>query len=146
MAKTVKKKAKKIKKEQEPNRNITPLKPDIINEGCSAAKQRSLDNLKLSTGFKPGQSGNPKGAPRARTNFHRYLCEFMEMTAAELKGLKTKDMVLAKHAALKHVKAMVDGTGDFPRAKDIMDRDERTGDREEGVADQTVKVTIEYVK
>ena len=144
MAKTVKKKVKKRKKAQEPNRNITPLKPDIVTKGCSAAKQRSLDNLKLSTGFKPGQSGNPKGAPRARTNLKRYICKFLDMTTDQLKKIDTKSLKIAERAALNTVIKIDEG--EWHRIKDIMDRDERTEGREEGVPDQTVKVTIEYIK
>ena len=31
--------------------------------------------------FKPGQSGNPKGSPKARTNLWKFINRFMEMTA-----------------------------------------------------------------
>ena len=34
--------------------------------------------------FKPGQSGNPAGPPKRRTQLWTYVCKYMEMTDAAL--------------------------------------------------------------
>jgi hypothetical protein len=76
--------------------------------------------------FKPGQSGNPKGPPKARVTIWRHVCIFSELTEAELKKLKRRGLTMSQRAALKIVEAMA--RGDFHPgthlAKYVIDRSE----------------------
>ena len=125
MAKTVKKKAKKKIASQEPDRSIVPLKPDIVTEGCSIAKQSKsrLANFgdKL-TQWKPGQSGNPAGAPRTKLNLWRYIGEYMAMPLDDLKAIDKTGLSMSHRAAL--VTAIKTAEGSWARIKEFIDRDE----------------------
>ncbi len=78
--------------------------------------------------FPPGQSGNPAGAPRARTNLWRYFCRFLAMSPAELaKAVKAKELTIAERTAIKQVQQLVKkglaGTA-WLATKEAWDRDE----------------------
>ena len=91
--------------------------------------------------FKKGEVHNPNGPPKARTQFYRYFCKYLDMTKPQLERLlKKKDKLkLVQIAAIEN--ALRVAKGDWPRAKEIIDRD---GRHEQG-ADETVNITIEYV-
>lgn len=90
--------------------------------------------------WKPGQSGCPNGPPRAKTQFYRYLCKYLEMTAQQLKKLKPDNMTLSQRGALKT--ALLIAEGDWPRAKEVIERDSRA----EETPDELIKLIIEYVQ
>lgn len=74
------------------------------------AKQVERENFpSVDNQFKPGQSGNPKGAPAARTQLWRYVCIYMDMTDAKLTSTKKKELTQSQQAAMKIVEDMKDG-------------------------------------
>ena len=91
-----------------------------------AAKQRSLDNIKPHE-WKPGQSGNPKGAPKCKTNLYRYFCEYMEMSFEAVQAL-IKDKNAQKQLSMSQVAALAlcakVGKGEWPQQKEVIERDE----------------------
>ena len=106
----------------------------------STAKQRngrhpnSRANLKP---FKPGESGNPAGAPKAKMNLWRYICEYVAMTPEQLKALDTNKLIMAQIIALKHVEKM--GKGEYNRLRDTIDRSE--GKVPDHIVQQTAEIT-----
>ena len=76
--------------------------------------------------FKPGQSGNPAGPPKRRTQLWVYICTYMEMTDAEIKKLKRAEMTQAQQSALKLVRQAKAGKycGSERLARYIVDREE----------------------
>ena len=76
--------------------------------------------------FKPGQSGNPAGPPKRRTNLWVWICKYMEMTDAELAKVERPALTQAQKFALKLVKRAAQGKGcDSERlARYCVDRDE----------------------
>jgi hypothetical protein len=78
--------------------------------------------------FQPGQSGNPAGAPRARTNLWPRFCEFEGLTEAEVKRIQNdKNEPLVRRTAAKQAlqlyKKGIGGTG-IIATKEIWNRDE----------------------
>jgi hypothetical protein len=76
--------------------------------------------------FKPGQSGNPRGSPKHRTNLWVYLTTYMAMTASERAAIDRTKLTAAQETALKIVEQAVNGKGcGFERlARYIVDREE----------------------
>ena len=76
--------------------------------------------------FPPGQSGNPNGPPKRRTQLWVWFCKFMDMTDAEIKKLDTKELTQAQQSALKLVKNMKNGkdSGSERLARHCFDREE----------------------
>ena len=103
---------------------------------------KSLANLKGNkhANWKPGVSGNPKGAPKARINLFRYICEYMEMTPNKLKKLDQNKLTMSQRAALKTVMKMADD-GEWQRISRMIDHEER----DEGMPNELIKMVIEYV-
>ena len=52
------------------------------------------------TQFKPGQSGNPAGPPKRRTQLWVYFCKYMAMTDVQLKRLVKNKLTQAQKSAL----------------------------------------------
>ena len=74
--------------------------------------------------WKPGQSGNPKGAPVARVQMWRYFCDYMTKTVAQLKReAEKKTLTLSQRAALEMAKQCVGGKN-WQLWKEIIERDE----------------------
>ena len=99
------------------------------------AEKISIEHQKSEVGYKkppkeaqfqPGQSGNPLGPPKRRTQLWVYFCKYMGMTDAELAKLKTKEMTQAQQTALKLVQNMKDGKGAGSEhlARHVFDREE----------------------
>jgi len=76
--------------------------------------------------FKPGQSGNPNGPPKPRTQLWTYFCWYMGMTDAELAKLDRKRLTQAQQTALKLVENAKEGrySGSERLARYAIDRDE----------------------
>jgi hypothetical protein len=77
--------------------------------------------------FKPGQSGNPKGPPKRRTQLWVYFCEYMNMTDAELNIEKRKkNLSVAQKGAIQLAEDFAAGkdTASVRLAKYAIDRDE----------------------
>ena len=76
--------------------------------------------------FQPGQSGNPNGPPKRRTNLWVWFCKYMQMNDAELKKLKPEELTQAQQSALKLVENMKSGQGSGSErlARHVFDREE----------------------
>ena len=76
--------------------------------------------------FKPGQSGNPKGPPKRRTQLWTYFCRYMNMTDAEVKKQDRKKLTQAQQTALRLVKNAKNGkySGSERLARHVFDREE----------------------
>ncbi len=77
--------------------------------------------------FKPGQSGNPKGPPKAKTQLWRYVCLYLDMNDIKFNKLKNKKKLKqAQQAAIKIVEGFKSGkkVGNERMAKYLIDRDE----------------------
>jgi hypothetical protein len=76
--------------------------------------------------FKPGESGNPDGPPKHRTNLWVWLCNYMGMTANERAEIDRTKLTAVQETALKMVERAVEGRGcGFERlARYIVDREE----------------------
>ena len=76
--------------------------------------------------FKPGQSGNPNGPPRHRTNLWVWFCKYMDMTDAQLAKLDCKKLTQAQQTALTLVESAKsgDGCGAERMARYVVDREE----------------------
>jgi hypothetical protein len=61
--------------------------------------------------FKPGQSGNPAGPPKGRTQLWLWICKYMEMTDGQLKRLVRSKMTQVQKTALKIVQSAANGEG-----------------------------------
>ena len=51
------------------------------------------------TQFKPGQSGNPAGSPKARTNLYKHMSKYSGMIDAELAQLDLESLTQSEKAA-----------------------------------------------
>ncbi|UCC97176.1 MAG: hypothetical protein JSW66_15180 [Phycisphaerales bacterium] len=76
--------------------------------------------------FKPGESGNPKGPPKHRTQLWTYFCKYMALTDTELAKLDRKKLTQAQQTALKLVKNAKAGqySGSERLARYAIDREE----------------------
>ena len=104
---------------------LMPTKKKTAKKRKVSAKQRpkpSLKSLANLTMWKPGQSGNPKGAQKPTCQLYRWICEFMDMTDVDLKKLDVSKLVMAKRVALRIVARME--AGDWPQALEIINRNE----------------------
>ncbi len=76
--------------------------------------------------FQPGQSGNPDGSPKHRTNLWVYFTKYMGMTADQRAAIDRSKLTAAQETALRMVEEAVKGHGcGFERlARYIVDREE----------------------
>ena len=76
--------------------------------------------------FKPGQSGNPKGPPKRRTNLWVWFCKYMALTDTELAKLDRGKLTQAQQTALKLVENAKDArhSGSERLARHVFDREE----------------------
>ena len=76
--------------------------------------------------FKPGQSGNPKGPPKRRTQLWVYFCEYMNMTDKQLEKVKRKKLTQSQQMALTIVENAKNGknSGSERLARHVFDREE----------------------
>jgi len=74
--------------------------------------------------FKPGQSGNPKGPPKAKVWLYKHFCQYMSMTPAQLKReAAKKNLTLSRRAALEMAKQAVGGKN-WKLWQEVIERDE----------------------
>ena len=76
--------------------------------------------------FRPGQSGNPDGPPRHRTNLWVYFTQYMAMTAGQRAAIDRSKLTAAQETALKMVEKAVQGQGCGAEhmARYVIDREE----------------------
>ena len=76
--------------------------------------------------FKKGESGNPNGSPRRRTNLWVWFCKYMNLTDTEIKKLSRDALTQVQQSALKLVENMKDGkySGSERLARHVLDREE----------------------
>jgi hypothetical protein len=76
--------------------------------------------------FKPGQSGNPKGAPVRRINLWPSFCKYMALTDTELGKLDRNKLTQAQQTALRLVENAKNGkySGSERLARHVFDREE----------------------
>ena len=76
--------------------------------------------------FKPGQTGNPHGAPVRRINLWPTFCKYMLTTDAELEKLDRNKLTQAQQAALATVENAKKGkySGSERLARHVFDREE----------------------
>ncbi len=76
--------------------------------------------------FKPGQSGNPKGSPKPRTNLYKHVARYAGMTDAELARIDHASLTQSEKAALEIVTNLAtgQGTGSERMARYVIDREE----------------------
>jgi len=76
--------------------------------------------------FPPGQSGNPNGPPKRKTQLWVWLCKYMDLNDAELVKLDRTKLTQAKQYALNLVENMKSGKGPESErfARHIFDREE----------------------
>ena len=61
--------------------------------------------------FKPGQSGNPAGPPKRKTQLWVYVNQFMEMTDHQIAKVDRTKLTQAQKVALKLVQRAAEGKG-----------------------------------
>lgn len=89
------------------------------------------------TQFKPGQSGNPKGPPKAKTRLWMYFCQYLGMTDSQFDKLKSKKKLKqVQQAAIKMVEDFVAGFASSNIKLAVY-----TVDRDEGKALETIRVS-----
>jgi hypothetical protein len=76
--------------------------------------------------FKPGESGNPNGQPKHRTNLWTWFCNYMNMTDAQIGRLNKNKLTQAQQTALSLVEKVKAGekVGSTIMARYIVDREE----------------------
>lgn len=76
--------------------------------------------------FLPGQSGNPKGPPKRRTQLWVYINQFLEMTDTEIERQDRATLTQAQQIALRIVETAKkgEGCGSERLARYCVDRDE----------------------
>jgi len=76
--------------------------------------------------FKPGESGNPKGASVRRTNLWVWFCKYMTLDDTALAKLDRSKLTQAQQTALRLVENMKDGkySGSERLARHVFDREE----------------------
>ena len=78
------------------------------------------------TKFKPGQSGNPAGPPKRRTQLWVYFCKYMQMTDSQIAKLVSKKLTQAQQTALRLVEDAKNGkySASERLARYVFDREE----------------------
>jgi hypothetical protein len=90
------------------------------------SKGQFVKGHNLGNRFKPGESGNPNGPPKRKTQLWIYFCKYMQMTENEIKKVDRKKLTLSQLSALKLAESVMSGEnpGSERFAKYIIDRDE----------------------
>jgi len=120
-------------RKQTQTREQAAVEQERRNPDIDAVDQRDGDGYKVGPGcppkeyqFKPGESGNPNGQPKHRTNLWVYFTQYMAMTADERAKVDRTKLTAAQETALKMVEQAVKGKGcGFERlARYIVNREE----------------------
>lgn len=105
----------------------------MANKTKKVAKSAEQQDYKVGYGkppegrpFKPGQSGNPNGPPKHRTNLWLWITKYMDMTDAEIAKLDRTKLTQAQKTALNIVEKAANGkySGSQKLARYIADREE----------------------
>jgi len=107
---------------EKPNENSQPSAEQTDRDAAG----RFIEGNKLGNRFEPGESGNPKGPPKRKTNLWVWLCKYMDMTDAELEKLDGTELTQARQYALNLAKNMKKGRGPESErfARHLFDREE----------------------
>ena len=82
----------------------------------------NIKDIGVETRFQPGQSGNPKGAPKARVIIWKYVQTFSEMTEGEFELIDESKLTMSQLSAKDFVFKM--RAGSVWHIKEALDRDE----------------------
>ena len=107
-------------------RKSTRKRQDSPVEHGPDQKKATCGNPPEEYRWKPGQSGNPKGQPRHRTNLWTWYCKYMAMTDAETGKLDRTKLTGAQQTALRLVEKAKTGKGCGAErmARYVVDREE----------------------
>lgn len=122
---------------------ILIAEPDKISGEQRRKKHKMHPNsLKNLNKFRPGVSGNPRGAPANKMNLWTFVRKYADMPPKILKAMPLTNMTSVERTARGFVLEMVGG--DWQRIKEALDRDDgRPTDRVE--IEQETRVIIERV-
>lgn len=125
MAKTKKKAKKKAAKQRAIKKSDKTRQPSVKQTDRDASG-RFVKGNKTGKRFESGESGNPNGPPKRKTQLWVWLCKYMDMTDTEFKKLDRTKLTQAKQYALNLVENMKTGKGPESErfARHIFDREE----------------------
>ncbi len=104
-----------------------------VHNPAPLAVRQGGDSYKVGPGcppkeyqFQPGESGNPDGPPKHRTNLWVWFAKYMNMTDPQIAKLDTAKLTQAQQAALRLVEKVKAGemVGSTTMARYIADREE----------------------
>jgi hypothetical protein len=97
-----------------------------VQQGTTEDRQVGYGNPPKEYRFKPGESGNPHGQPRHRTNLWTYFTKYMGMTDAQIGRLNKDKLTQSQQVALNIVEKIKAGekVGSTAFARYIVDREE----------------------
>jgi len=126
MAKKKKTKPLKNPTKQGTTKKSNKTRKPSVKQTERDAKGHFIKGNKEGNRFESGESGNPNGPPKRRTQLWVWFCKYMDMTDAELKKLDTKKLTQAQQSALKLVENMKYGknSGSECLARHVFDREE----------------------
>ena len=96
-----------------------------VQQGTTEDRQVGYGNPPKEHQFKPGESGNPHGSPKHRTNLWVWFCKYMGMTDVQIGRLNTDKLTQAQQTALTLVEKVKAGekVGSTTMARYIVDRE-----------------------
>lgn len=116
---------KKTAKKRTTKKSKETRKPYVKQTDRDASGQFVKGN-KTGNRFESGESGNPAGPPKRKTQLWVWFCKYMEMTDSEIKKLKPEKLTQVQQTALKLVENAKNGnySGSERLARYVIDRDE----------------------
>ncbi len=87
-----------------------------MSEHTETIPAQQRDDYKVGPGcpprehqFQPGQSGNPAGSPKPKTNLQKHVARYFAMTDQEIDELDLEKLTQSEKTALNTVKEMASG-------------------------------------
>ena len=116
----------KKRKRAAPERQAQDADDFAVQEGTGNDRPVGYGNPPQEHQFKPGESGNPKGQPKHRTNLWTWFCKYMDLTDARIARLNRDKLTQAQQTALALVEKVKAGekVGSTAFARYIVDREE----------------------